>query len=299
MLECDFVGLRRLFEARSRDYFFAWVRVMPNNDVLLPPFTGKVVKSLLIKANPVLEEVFSGKYSPKPIHLSTFARVVDGKMIFMWKKSGVDEDVSMRLGMGQEAMFYIGFTEDVAHQVMDALSNLDGVELFNVKWVLVEYGIECYKLPSKDIPVRYRLDNIEAVKVEFRTPTLLLDPYKKTRYRRFLPLPGIVFSYNIGDLLRMERSRDYIETVDLVNALLNETYSALETTKTVMYIYEGKRLPGITGYVKYMIDWSLVDKLDAKLFLENLLLHTKIMGVGTSRANGFGHVTIRFIEKIE
>ncbi len=298
MLDTDIVGLRRLFEARPREYYYAWARVMPDNDVLLPPFTGKVVKSLLIRANPVVEEVFSGRYTPKPIHLSTLVRVEDGRLYYMWKKHG-SEEASMRLGMGQEALFFLGFTEDIAHQVLDALANLDGVELFNVKWRLIEYGVESYRLPTDSVPRKYSLEGVEAVKIEFRTPTLLLDPYKKSRYRRFLPVPGIVFSYNIGDLLRMERGRDYLETVNLVNALLNETYSVLDTAKSIMYIYEGKKLPGLAGYVKYMIDWDMVKKTNARLLLENLLMHASIMGVGTSRANGFGHVTIKYIEAIE
>jgi len=206
-------------------------------------------------------------------------------------------DKPLIIGPGREYLFYIGFTEDVSHQVTLALTSIDGVELFGVKWFLVEMGIESYRLPTQDVPGELSLDGAEAVKLEFRTPTLLLDPFKESRYKRFLPLPGIVFAYNIGDLLRMQRNREYIEAVNIVNTVLNETYSALETVKPIKYIYEGKQLPGITGYIKYIIDWDLVEKLEIKNFLENLLLHTKIMGIGTSRANGFGHTTVKIVKK--
>ncbi len=299
MIVSDIAGIRRLYETKPRNFYRGVVRIVPDRDVLLPPFTGKVVKSLLIKANPTMEEIFGGKYHPKPIHVSTLVRVDGGRRTYLWKKAGGKKEITMRLGIGQEALFYIGFTEDVAHKVFDAIASIDGVEVFHAKWALVEYSIEAIKLPTEEPPAEYSLDNAEAIVVEFRTPVLLLDPYKESRFKRFLPLPGITFSYNIGDLLRMERSREYMETVDLVNALLNETYSALETVKSVMYIYEGRQYPGLIGYIKYMIDWDIVGKTGAKTFLENILVHASIMGIGTSRANGFGHTTIKIIEKEE
>ena len=298
MLISDVIGVRKLFETSPRNYYFGYVKLVPDKDVLLPPFTGKVVKSLLIQANPSIEEVFSGRYTPKPIHVSTLIRI-DGssRRVYLWKRYGSKQELTMRLGTGQTTMFYIGFTEDIAHKVINALMNLNDIELFNAKWSLIEYGVEKYSLPAEHIPGQFSIDNAVAIKVEFRTPTLLLDPYKTSKYKRFLPLPGIVFSYNVGDLLRMERNRDYIETINLLNAVLNETYSALETVKPIMYIYEGKGYPAITGYIKYMIDWDLVEKTGAQKLLENIIVHASIMGVGTSRANGFGHVTIKIIRE--
>ncbi len=298
LLVSDIIGVRRLYETKPRNYYYGVVKLTPDNNVLLPPFTGKVIKSLLIKANPAIEEIFSGRYTPKPIHVSTLIRIRDnGRYMYLWKKYGPEQDISMRLGIGQTAMFHIGFTEDVSHKVIDALMNLDGVELFNARWNVIEYEVEKINLPTTDIPRQYSLDDAIAIKVEFRTPTLFLDPYKPSRYKRFLPLPGIVFSYNVGDLLRMERGSDYIETINLLNALLNETYSALETVKPIMYIYEGKGYPAVIGYIKYMIDWDLVEKTKAQKLLENILVHASIMGIGTSRANGFGHVTIKIIRE--
>ncbi len=298
MIDADLLGYRRLFEATPREYHLARITVVPENDVLLPPFTGKAVKSLLLKANPALTHVLESTVNPKPIRISTFARNSEGTVHYLWKIAGKNSGISMRLAMGERTWFYVGFTGDVAHAVIDALNNIDGVTLFGVTWRLVEYSIETYWLPTDKPPSELRLDEAEAVKVEMRTPVLLLDPYKESRFRRFLPMAGVVFAYNIGDLLRMNRSREYILTVDSVTMVLNETYSILSTVKAIKYVYGHKTLPGLIGYAKYMIDWDILGgNEDYKLFLENLLLHAHVMGVGTSRANGFGHVTIKTVPK--
>ncbi|ADI31607.1 CRISPR system precrRNA processing endoribonuclease RAMP protein Cas6 [Staphylothermus hellenicus] len=299
MLVTDIIGSRLLYSASPRTYYKAHIVLQVKGEAVLPPYTGKVVKTLLISAEPGLEDVFSANYNPKPIAISTLAKRVNNKYLYLWKKSG--SDVVLKVDPGDIVEFWTGFTEDIASKMVEALTGLDGLELFNTKWSLLEYNIESYKLPAKpeEVPLDYRLDDAVAVKVEFRTPALLLDPYKKTIYKRFLPTPGNVFSYNIGDLLRLTRDKEYIEVVILVNALLNETYTVLKTVKPVKYVYGKKSLPGIVGYAKYMIDWDLLVETKAKHLLENLLLHASIMGIGTSRANGFGHVTIKVIQSNE
>ncbi len=296
MLDADLAGLRKLFEASPREYNLARVIVVPENDVLLPPFTGKAVKSMLIKANPSLTMIFESEMNPKPIRISTMARSDDGVVHYLWKIAGKNNSISMRLAMGERAWFYVGFTGDVSHAIIDALNNIDGITLFGVRWRLVEYSMETYWLPTDNPPPEFRIDDAQAVKVEIRTPALLLDPYKESVYRRFLPLPGIVFSYNVGDLLRMKRGRDYILMVDSITMAMNETYSILNTVKAVKYVYGQKILPGLIGYAKYMIDKNILEQYQGlKLFIENLLIHAHVMGIGTSRANGFGHVTIKVI----
>ncbi len=293
MLVTDLVGSRRLFSSSPRKYYSADVVMRVSDGCVLPPFTGKVVKSLLMKASPDLQVVFESMYRPKPISISTLVKLADGRRVYLWKRS--DSNMVMKLDPGDRVGFHVGFTEDVADKVLDALGGLDGVELFKAKWFLEEYSLETYELPAReeDIPREYRVGTDYWVKVEFRTPTLFLDPYKASKIKRFLPLPGIVFSYNIGELLRMEKNAEYIRMVDHMNALLNEPYTILETVKVVKYLYDGMSLPGVTGYAKYMIDYEYMVLTESVEFLENILLHAAVMGVGTSRANGFGYVTIK------
>lgn len=280
-----------------RRYYKVRVCIRPAAPAVLPVFTGKVVKSLLIEANPNMRNVFESAFNPKPVSISTLYRFRGGKREYLWKRAGSSKYPVVE--PGEKLYFHIGFTEDVEPMVLEAVYGLNGVETAGIKWFLEEVELHSYELPapSDKIPEEYRISGKHGVKIEFRTPVLLIDPYKKSRYKRFLPTPGNVFAYNIGDLLRLERGRDYINTVILVETVLNETYKVLETAKPVRYVYEGKELPGITGYVNYVFDWDFIKEKEIETFLENLLLHASIMGIGSSRASGFGHVTIKLLEK--
>ncbi len=293
MLITDLTGIRKLFMSTPRQYVKVWAVITPSDYSPLPAFTGKFVKSLLIEANPKIKTIFESRIQPKPISISTLYRIVNGKRIYLWKIAG--KNTRFQAKPGVRYYFEIGFSEDVLTIVNDTILNIDGVKLLDAKWYLVEVEFEIHKLPVKEEGFlnKYSIEGKKSVKIEFRTPALLLDPYKKTRVKRFLPLPGIVFSYNIGELLRLGRGKEYFGSIILVNSILNETYHILNTVKPILYVYEGKELPGLTGFAKYMIDHELVKATDSKLFLENILLHASIMGVGTSRANGFGNVTIK------
>jgi len=48
-------GKRLLYSAPPRRYYVARVGIVVSNPAILPSFTGKAVKSLLIKSNPELE----------------------------------------------------------------------------------------------------------------------------------------------------------------------------------------------------------------------------------------------------
>lgn len=296
MLITDITGLRRLYDASPRKYGFMKVCIKPRDSVKLPVFTGKFVKSFLIEANPKLKIIFETRVQPKPLAVSTLYRLINGKKVFLWKIAGTNT-VFITIA-GEKLFFNIGCSEDVLSIVLDTLTSIgsSGVELFNTKWFLEEIEFMYYNLPFRDeesVPDEFKLNNKKSIKIMFRTPALLLDPFKKSKRRRFLPTPGNVFSYNIGDLLRIERNQEYFNTIILIEAVLNETYNVLKTAKPIKYIYENKELPGLTGYVKYMIDWNLLNATDSKLFLENIIIHASVMGIGSSRANGFGHVTIK------
>ena len=294
VIEGDMFGEKFLFESGFTRYYVGWlvVEVRSDSDVLLPPFTGKVVKSLLIRANPDLEKVFKSIYSPKPLSVSPL--VLRGRVL--WKRAG--SSMVMKCRGGDRLGFHIGFREDVADMIIDAIHDLNDVVVFNARWRLLEASITSYELPSED--TGFDLDGKDMVIVSFRSPAILLDPYKaQPSNPRFLPLPGIVFSYNIGELLRM-RSRDkrwdprYWYLVDIVNAALHEHRRILDKIYTARYIYDGREGYGVGGHaVYYIVRRVLREKPWVKSFLENILLHATIMGVGTGRANGFGYVEIK------
>lgn len=297
MLSLD--GLRVLFSGAPRRYCRVVVWVSPVNDAVLPSFTGKVVKSLLIKANPLLERVFGrdSVYNPKPIHVTPLGYFGDkGSPRFLWKTFGRDEVVVVR--GGRSYFFRLGFDEAVESMVLEALHRLDGLELFNTKWYVLGFEVETVKLPTRN--PRIRLDDAAVVKVMLRTPNAPLDPYKKTVYKRFLPLPSIMFAYNAGEITRMlQRGPDYWRLLDLLNLVLTETHYVWDTVKKIYYLYNGKKLPALIGYIKYMVNQQpLLENRTLKLLIENILEHATIMGTGTSRANGLGHIEIKIEKEI-
>ncbi len=306
-----FGGIDRiLLLASPRRYTLLEVCVEVDNRVRLPAFTGKVPKSLLIKANPSLEDVFSkptvlqiGDMKitvPKPLRLTTLyiSNGSRGK-IFLWKKS-LSNPNHLYLPPGKQACFLIGFDESIEETVYDALVGIDGLELFDAKWSLISLKvIESYKLPSRNHGIN--LEGVGAIRLIFRTPIKLVDPWAKSKYGRFLPLAGVVFSYNIGDLLRIwRRESGYWDIVSLVSASLRETYRILETARLVKYVYDGKELPALGGHVTYILDWEVINKVKGlKELIENILAHAKIMGVGSSRAIGLGHVEVQLLKQKE
>jgi len=285
-------GKRFILLSSPMLYLLVKIGVVPDKDVLLPPFTGKAVKSLLMKANPGLQVVFEPSaqtYSPKPIKVTPFTP--DDK-VYMWVKLGSNK--VMKAKAGETLYFYIGFKEHIAHLVFQALEKLiDGVELFNAEWRLTEFTeVIKAEIPSESPLID--LTKAQTVTVELKTPAKLIDPYKKTPYGRFLPVAGFLFAYNIGDIVssNKKREKEYWHLINVANAVLQETHSALETVKRVFYIYRGKPLPGLFGYIKYRINQDILTP-EANILLSNTILHAQIMGIGSGRATGFGHVKIK------
>lgn len=296
---------RLLLSASPRRYMLLEVCVKPSRRVVLPPFTGKVVKSLFVKANSVLENVFSKPlvlevdnvrvHVPKPIRVTPlYVRSSNGGVRFLWKRDL--GGVRLFLGEDREACFLVGFGEQLEEEIFKGVMGLDNVELFNAKWSVSQVRvIHNYRLPSREHGVR--LDNATGIRLVFRSPVKLVDPWVKSKYGRFLPLAGVVFAYNIGELLRLwRRNTDYWAMVGLVSAVLRETYRVLETAKVTTYVYDGKKLPGLGGYITYRVDMELLENIQGlKNLVENIIAHARIMGVGSSRAMGLGHVEIKIL----
>lgn len=294
VLHASINGERILNFSSPRKYSCLRIVVVPEKNTIIPPFSGKLVKTLLIRANPSLDQVFSSRtLNPKPIHVSPLGYIDNrGRMRFLWKSLKKSSEV-MRVVGGMKYFFHVGFEESIEHQVLEVMYRLDGVEAYGTRWFVEEIDYRTIELPTQNPHIR--ISGGDSVVVEFRSPVNIIDPYKKTRYRRFLPVAGFLFSYNIGDLARvMQRDELYWKLVNLVNAVLQETHTVWETVNKTYYIYDGKPLPGLTGYIKYYVDEELVkDDEYLKLLIENMLVHASIMGVGSGRASGFGYVTIK------
>jgi len=297
---------RILLSAAPRKYTLIEVCLRTERSVILPPFTGKVSKSLLIIGNSKLYDVFEKSLTveydgvkiqvPKPLRVTPLYVKGNGNMIYLWKKT--IDGPTLRLRGNKIACFKVGFEEGLEKDVYYAVAGMDGAVLFDSRWFIESIRVEkSFRLPSRSPEIS--LSNVSGIRIFFRSPIKLVDPWKKTRFGRFLPIAGILFAYNIGELLRLlKRDIEYWYVVSMVSAALRETHRIWDTVKKVTYVYDGKVLPALSGYATYLVDSEVIDSIKGfRTFLENIIAHAIIMGVGSSRAIGLGHVDISLLYK--
>jgi len=284
-------GKRLLYSAPPQRYYVAEVGVVVSNPAVLPSFTGKAVKSLLIKSNPELEKVFKEGLPdhPKPIHVTPIGyRDEKGRVIYLWKKGS---DKIMVVEPDKHYFFTVAYSEEIAKAVSEALLGLNDIELFNTRWIITDLNISYTVLPSDDPPIK--LDDTVAVKIMLRTPVQPIDPYRKSMYKRLNIMPGVFFSYNAGEITRMyKRGPEYWRVLDILNYVLIESKTYWKTIRQVDVQYDNKQIPALTGYVKYWVNLENTSKTE-KLLVENILSHAEIMGAGSSRSIGLGHIQVK------
>jgi len=284
------------------------------NDIL---FTGKLVKSLLIDANPQLKEVFAKVrgIQPKLIHITPLYEISNGKIKCLYSYAIVDMKnrivkkykTILRSGVYR---FYIGFIEDDVNgavnfdAIYNTLLNISGLHRFrrhNVKIDLVSIDIINIYTHIRNL-VKELLRSKGKLRIIFSSPTLLRDPLRMNKQKSLIPTPMNIFStpvyitsYLLGELKR----KTIIETLVLLHRLLNEPYSIYNTVSIKWVIYDKSKqpIPTITGYVNLHLNETYYESYSKKLNIEELLEKiftiTSTLGTGTSRAAGFGHTILQ------
>lgn len=262
-------------------------------------YTGKLIKTLLMVANPELATVFSHDKvpSPKPLHTTPLYEENRGKVTVLYPKyvvRQVGEEVKnispmvspIMLEAGKEYAFYVGYHISYENEVIKAISKL-------IAPTELEFGD--YRLKLRLLRFQYVDVNIPKefnyVKVKLMAPALFRDPFAKLAQlddekRRFVPFPPFMFSVNVYELFREKYKTNIIK---LAYSLI-ESHHNMETFMKVYYRYDDKVLPGIIGYGKFFLRKGLKDA--TKEMIKEVLTHASIMGIGTGRAAGFGHVSI-------
>jgi len=285
------------------------------NDVL---FTGKLVKSLLIDANSRLKEIFTKTrgVQPKLVHITPLYQVSNGKTKCLYSYATVDTVESRVVRIHETIIrngvykFYIGFIEDKVNDavsfdiIYNTLLNISGVHRFKKYRVKVELAsvdiVDVYAY-AENI-VQELLRNKKKLKVVFSSPTLLRDPLRASKQKSLIPSPINIFStptyinlYLSGKL----RRRNMMRTLVLLHRLLNEPYSIFNTVniKWIIYDEDKQPIPTLTGYINLYLNRTYYEEYNRKYNLEELLQKTfttiLTLGTGTSRATGFGHITIQ------
>jgi len=307
------------------------VSVVFKQSLLVKDYTAKLVKTLLIAGNPRLEDVFSRTTSPlpKPLHVTplyTYRRGEEGakKLEAVYTKHiskgstarppSIDKLKPVELEAGREYFFYISTTLALLGDVLQGLSSADRF-VFGYGEVVVEklsYELEYVDVEREAEGIRKLLESTDnkRVKVVFESPTLLKDPlvpaalrWKKKKV--FTALPEAVFAtpfymvlYDIGKL----RDSIFEDCMLYLRSVLNTPYTERKTANLVWYVYNGKPLPALIGYVKYYLDAEALHRAQKVMELEHSLdfidafaksiVLAKVYGIGDGRATGFGHTTI-------
>ncbi|AWR98123.1 CRISPR system precrRNA processing endoribonuclease RAMP protein Cas6 [Acidianus sulfidivorans JP7] len=255
-------------------------------------YTGKFIKTLLMNANPAFKEVFENPSypTPKPIRVTPLLKGEEKfptQAIYPKAFKRGDDSSPPSLNIGGEYYFLVGIRSDLQKDFMQALGNL----FLGVKLHYGNFDVFVKVIGYEQIDVNYHMD-YQYLYVKFISPAIFSDPFsriagvKRDKIKRFAPIPPIIFSTNVYELLK-ER---YSKTIIRLAYAFYESHINLETVKRIWYYYDGKWLPGVIGYAKFIRKEKV--RREALEDFVKILTHAQIMGVGTSRANGFGYVII-------
>lgn len=272
-----------------------------------PVFTGKIVKRLLLVANPVLAGVFSKLRgaTPKLVHITPLY-VENGKTRCLH---------TIRLGQLPEDprkfVFYVGSVDD-GKGVAKGVPKVPPEDMYTALLSLPDavefsYCRICADLVSiKEVDVArvadqalQKMEKTGKLPIIFSSPTMLRDPFVSSRYKSFLPSPLTIFSTPAYIYLYMRGTlslRMYRKALILLNKALGVPYTYLKTVRTVKVPYKkGTAVPALAGYVNLYMrqDTGEKHKKVAEAILKALLPIMLALGTGTSRATGFGHITIK------
>lgn len=264
-----------------------------DRDLPLINYSGKLVKTLVMVANPNLIKYFEDKTTPypKPVHVSPLIEERGDKVKVIYPKTfkkGVEPE-PVRLVRGREYHFYLGYRKELEPEMAEVIKSLITGVAFSFGEFKVTVKMRGVEAVNVDVP-----SDFNSVLVKFVGPALFRDPYamigglEKDRVRLFCPVPPVVFSVNVYELFREK----YRSSVMRLGYSLYETHNNLETVRRVFYVYDGKLLPGVTGYAKFFLRKGLKER--TRELVREVLRDAMEMGVGTGRASGFGHVVMTF-----
>ena len=301
------------------------VGVVFENDIYMKDYTSKLVKSLLIAGNPRLVDIFERHHGvPKPIHITPlFTEVVEGgrrkkRAVYSGYVSPSDiaklEDVSRRIKpvmirSGVEYIFYVGTTQELFPEVVAALGSVDKFVFgaMQVSVAKLSYEVEYVDLGDEAEKIAGKLASSNTIKVVFESPAMLKDPLAIRREKKkkvLLPLPEAIFSTPVYMVLVNEgkaRRSIYVKTMIYTRSVLDTPYTAIKTVNITWLVYRDKLIPGLIGYAKFFIDKEVLSYAQRKMEKYNIdytktlaksIAISRVLGVGTGRATGFGHVSI-------
>lgn len=237
-------------------------KLRADHDVIIPPFSSKVSKSVLAMLSPSYAKIAEDKKPFKPVRVTTLKDSKGRPVLAINNKALMRKD--------EEYSFSFTFMDE--GMVKDLMGKIGTVvELWGSK---ISVDITDLKIIDE-----IKVDDSKYYKVNFITPTLVQPPKKKVKENIFLLYPYSYFflasivrhwNANMKEKVNITFYKSLIYLKELDHGI-----------KPVTANYDGKPIRGFWG-------WILYEVRDEKI--KKLLSYANLFGVGKSRAIGFGEV---------
>ena len=260
--------------------------VTPLEDMIVQPFTGRVVRQILFKIAEKVEaaefaELLSSKAPFKPYSMTPL--YFNGRPLFKNR----DEAKPLYLRRGREYVFRVCLIVKNLEFLKVLLGFLGYLELYGSKKAMVSIkGAEIFD----ETAIGLDLKPGKCVTVRFETPTLLQIPkirkYSKVVRYMLFPVPSLLI-YS----LKKHWNAYAEDKVKIASWRANYALVPLDyRLKPITVIYDKKRhIRGFVGWVSYRISTKSKKLLKA---LGKLLKYGEFVNIGKSRSSGFGVVKI-------
>ena len=278
-------------------------------------YTSRLVKTVLIRALPKLEEYFKPIKGPMPklIHITPLYESSKGDVECIYSYAVCKGRRSLVkctgppsiIELNGEYHFYIGLHRSLIRSVdlvSELLSYSECFEFIKQKVCVEVRGLDVVNAHVLGGEIAENVLSSRGVKVVFSSPTLLRDPLKTIRKQKtLLPSPINIFATPVYTRLYsrgLYRCGVFRRELLRLHRLFNETYSVLGGLRVKWVYYLDKPIPALTGYVNYHIDEGYLNYLEShgvnvKEWLRDVFAYTLALGVGAGRATGFGHVELK------
>ncbi|WP_230937919.1 CRISPR-associated endoribonuclease Cas6 [Sulfolobus acidocaldarius] len=262
--------------------FYTSFEITTDHDIILPPFTSKLSRLILVKLSDTYSKLQYQNTSYKPLRV-TVIKDPEGRPVYA---RGRGKSI---INGNQSYSFTFSFQdENIFREIMEKVQTT--VEAWNTK----------FQVNLKDIKVVDQTESLRSesklYRMEFLTPTLLqpIRPNLKRKDNRFVLFPYVpilLFSIVKHWNQNMDQKIHGVTGLKTLYYMREVDYRL----RPVTTYYDGKPVRGFTGWTVF----ELRSKRNSKITrnVQKLLEYANYFGVGKSRAIGFGEVNVKVIDE--
>jgi len=250
-------------------------KVVFSSDVIVPPFTSKVSKTLLLARCPEMEREFKSREPYKKYSISVIFH--GEKPIINFKGKGM-----LRLRAGAPYTFTVSYIGEFPHSIIGAWE----ADIFGTKAV-----VQTMHVISQYID-RLMLPKSRYYTVNFITPVLLRIPGGEKPVYDLCPNPWLIYHSIAAHWNKYAPSQLKIPVKGSdIYSIWRKLKLVHHRLKIVDVYYGDKPFRSFIGTATYEISADLLDNV------RRLFAYANYVGVGKSRSIGFGQVNIVAGEK--